>query len=89
MNSQTDGMTDNGFEMSNFDGLIQLGMSEMLQADQTTYGHHFAWNFCGRVWWDGEQFCEEVRVHRVVREVIREPTLPELMATVNERYGFE
>ena len=72
--------------MSNFDHVIDEGMAEALQAGHC-YGQHYAWNFCGDVWWQDGQFIERVKVYRVVCGFHSAPTLRELMKVVNEAWG--
>lgn len=75
-------------EMTNFDHRIDDGLDELLKS-RTHWSRHNAWNFNGRVWWDGEQFCEEVWVYHVPQEVMKAPTLRDLMELVNDKYGSE
>ncbi len=76
--------------MSNDDGSIDDGLSEILQSEPCrVYGSHCAWDHCGRVWWDGEQFCEQVWCYGSVVGALCAPTLRELMNDVNEQYGCD
>ncbi len=74
--------------MSNLDHEIDPGFAEALKKNQV-FGIHSAWNFCGDVWWNGEQFVENVwRFHSIV-DTIKADTLQELMEFVNDGYGYD
>ena len=76
-----------GIGMSNLDNSIDEDFGQTLK-DQSVYGQHSAWDFCGWVWWDGEYFCEKVMCYGVDQEVIRANTLENLMNIVNDKYGW-
>ena len=75
--------------MSNFDHKIDDGLEADLRAGLK--GRHAAWEFNGRVWFDARlgMFCEAVRRYHALRGVVAAPTLRELMAEVNDEYGWE
>ena len=73
--------------MSNFDHRIDEGFAEAMQVGGR--GYHYAWDFCGEVWWENGKFCEEVWVNHVLQEVISADTLRALMKTVNNKYGWD
>jgi hypothetical protein len=76
--------------MSNFDHTIDKGFESALREQPNkVFGRHSAWNFNGKVWFDGKMFREEVWVHRVPQETVVEPTLSQLMEEVNSQYGYE
>jgi len=74
--------------MSNADGNIDEGFAEALRQARV-FGHHAGWDFCGRVWWDGSRFVEDVYRYRRLVATHRANTLPELMALVNDSWGWE
>ena len=74
--------------MSNFDHSVDDGFEDALRTGKLC-GEHYAWNFCGYVWFDGEQFCEDVHVYGEYQQTIKADTLEELMDRVNEQYGYE
>lgn len=81
-------MEDTGLGMSNFDHEIDDGLETALCArPNEVHGTHAAWNFCGYVWFDGKQFCEEVWRFNAPVEVIKADTLKDLMSEVNDQYG--
>ena len=76
--------------MSNFDQTVDEGFEDALKKDANKVcGQHSAWNFCGTVFFDGKQFCEQVSVHHVLREIIKDKTLNGLMEKVNNKYGWD
>lgn len=76
--------------MSNFDDSIDEGLEAALRAAPSkVYGIHSAWNFNGRVWYNGTSFVEEVWRHKAVVDTIRADTLTALRDAVNEKYGAE
>lgn len=79
-------LVNGGTRMSNCDHSIDDGTEEFLREGAAWIGHA-AWNFYGHVWWDGEQFCEEVWCYGSPRSVFRAATLRELMREVNAEYG--
>ena len=76
--------------MTNFDHSIDAGLDNLLRSNpnKVCVGHA-AWNFHGTVWFDGEQFVEEVWTYGSPREVIKAGTIPELMEAVNSEYGYD
>jgi len=74
--------------MSNCDHTIDNGMEDVLRS-QPVAGSHFAWDFCGTVWFDGENFVEEVFRFHVPVEILKAPSLRELMTAVNDKYGYK
>lgn len=74
--------------MSNFNHTIDDGFEEALKAGQV-FGRHAGWEFNGRVWWDGTMFCEQVSRHHVHVQTYRAPSLCDLMAVVNDQWGWD
>lgn len=81
-------MVEGVLGMTNFDHTIDDGFESSLRT-QAVWGRHAGWNFNGRVWFDGNEFCEEVWTYHVPREVVRASSLQELMRIVNEQYGTD
>jgi hypothetical protein len=54
-----------------------------------TFGEHCGYNFHGIVWFEDDQYHEEVCVHRNVRGTYHADTLEELVQEVNSKYGSE
>lgn len=80
--------TRSGKAMSNYNRTVAPGMEADLRAGML--GQHAAWDFHGEVWFDPAEgaFKEEVKVYGVARGVLSAPTLEELMAKVNDVYGW-
>lgn len=74
--------------MSNFDHTVDEGFEDALKAEKV-YGRHSGWHFNGEVWWDGTEFRERVWVHRMVMKTVAASSLKELMALVNDEFGWE
>lgn len=74
--------------MSNSDGQIDDGMEEDLR--QGMRSAHYAWDFCGDVWYDAERgvFFEAVMQYHVLVAIVSSPTLAGLMQAVNDRFGY-
>ena len=89
--TDTDRMAEErNLTMSNLDHTIDDGLEAALKAAPSAiYCRHAAWNFNGRVWWDGQMFVEQVWVYGSPRAEIRAATLQELMDEVNSEYGYE
>lgn len=86
-----DGMFDSDKEadvsMSNFDHTVDAGMEKVLKSGM--WGRHAGWNFNARVRWDGERFHSQVwRFQRKVGDYYAD-TLEDLMAQVNDIFGWE
>lgn len=72
----------------NLDQSIDEGLADVL-TDENVHAHHFAWDFCGDVYWDGLQFIENVNRYHVRVDTIKAPTLSQLMDDVNAKYGSD
>lgn len=73
--------------MSNFDGQIDNGLDVALKGGQV-FARHAAWDFNGRVWWDGERFREQVWVHGSPVQTLAAESLEDLMREVNDEFGW-
>src|SRR2546423_8251805 len=75
--------------MSNFDHQIDDGMEADLRGGMCS--SHAAWDFHGTVWYDPDRgrFCELVHRYRAPVGVYAAPTLKELMAEVNDEWGWD
>lgn len=86
--TQTYGMTEVPYGMSNFDYIIDPELERALKRQPNrVYGTHAGQDFNGRVWFDGVRFKEEVWRHGTPVEVVSAASLRELLAMVNDRYG--
>lgn len=86
---ETDSPTTS-LEMSNCDGSISPGLADVLIAGEgVARAHHYAWNFCGRVWYEAGRFHEQVSVYGAVREEFDAESLEALMTKVNDEYGHD
>ena len=85
----TQKMTElNNLGMTNFDGTIDDGLSDALQAQPgKVFGIHAGWNFNGRVYFNDGKFWEEVWVYGSPVDTISADSLLELMDAVCDRYG--
>jgi hypothetical protein len=79
--------TYSGRGMSNCDHRIDDGLEEDLRAGM--YSEHYAWNFCGTLWYDAEAavFKEDVFVYHASQGIRSAATLEELMRAVNDEFG--
>ena len=76
--------------MSNFDHVIDEGMDEQLRAQPgKVFSRHAAWNFNGKVWFEGDAFHSEIWVYGSPRQTLHAPTLRELMKLANDEYGYD
>lgn len=76
--------------MTNFDWTIDHGVVDTLRAKPNkVYVQYAGWNFCGYVWWDGQQFCCEVWQFNQPIDEICASTLEEIMERVSAEYGHE
>lgn len=78
--------TDLGTIMSNFDYEVEEG-SELKLKSMDCYGGYAANGFYGIVWYDGEQFCCEVRRHGSHIETVCVDSLKGVMVECCERFG--
>jgi hypothetical protein len=85
--SVPDGYQEIPLGMSNSDHEVDPGFAEALKAGKV-FGRHAAWEFNGKVWWDG-QFVETVWRYHVPVATYRADTLEELMQIVNAEWGWE
>jgi hypothetical protein len=51
------------------------------------HGKHYAWNFCGTVWFDGKEWCEDVMRYGDHVELITGPSVEHVVAEANKKYG--
>lgn len=72
--------------ITNFDHSIDRDQIDKLRLG-AAFSRHAAWDFCGRVWFDGNKWHEEVWVYGIAREIVTADTPEELMRTVNAMYG--
>lgn len=83
-------MTEINLGMTNFDGSIDAGFAEALQAQPgKVYGQHSAWNFCGCVYFYDGKFHEEVWVYGSPRKTISADNLRDLMTAACEEFGYD
>lgn len=76
--------------MTNFDHSIREGADqELKQRPNEAVGAHSAREFRGDVFFDGEEFVEVVNRYHEAVDVVRAPTLEQLMRDVNEKWGRE
>lgn len=76
--------------MTNFDHSIREGADqELKQRPNEAVGARSAWEFRGDVFFDGEEFVEVVNRYHEAVDVVRAPTLEQLMRDVNEKWGRE
>lgn len=74
--------------MTNFDHSIDDGLETALKAGKV-YGSHAGREFYGAVYWREGEFHEDVRRYGAFVGSFSAPTLKELMATVNDEWGWE
>lgn len=74
--------------ISNFDYRLDDGLEEDLRAGKLV--EHTAYDFHGVISYDSSsaEFTEEVSAHRVVQGTRRAATLPELVMSVNDEFGW-
>ena len=90
MNFDTDSMEEIELGMTNFDGSIDEGFAEALQARPgEVFGRHAGWNFNGKVFFLDDRFHEQVWVFGTPRKVISADTLPDLMREVCVQFGHQ
>ena len=79
-----------GVLMSNLDHALRTTEAPDILKSGQVYGLYTAANFCGRVWWDGENqvFKCEIWVCRGSEGVMEAPTLKQLMTVVSDKYGY-
>jgi len=86
----TQEMEEIGLGMTNFDGSIDDGFAEALQASPgKVMGRHSGWNFKGLVYFYGGKFHEEVWVYGSPRQTMSAGSLRKLMDAVCEQYGHD
>ena len=79
-----------GLGMSNLGGSIDEGFEDALRAEPAAVrGKHYAWNFCGDVYFADGMFHEDVYSYRVLVGSYTAPSLRELMEVVNAEHGYE
>lgn len=88
--SATVGMTETELGMSNCYHEIEEGLAEALKEKPgEVFAIYAGWNFNARVWFKDEKFHVEVWTYHVIREILSEDTLEEIMQTVSEKYGHD
>lgn len=79
---------DTDLTMTNFDHSIEDGMAEAL-VGRRAYGTHAGWEFNGKVWWADGQFHEAVYRYGDFQRVYSAGSLRDLMAVVNDDWGWK
>jgi hypothetical protein len=80
--------TDNSL-YSNFDHVFDLDVvQELASHPGELCAHHAAWDFSGYVWYDGEEWCEQVWQYKVQVETRTNRVLTDLIESVNNDYGW-
>lgn len=74
---------------SNFDHVLNESVvAELKKNPNRLHAQHAAWGFCGEIWWDGEQWIEEVWVYGSPVTVYRsEEIMGVINAAINGRGG--
>ena len=88
--TDTEAMLELRLGMCNLDYSIDKGFEEALRADPNkVFGRHAGWHFNGEVWFDGQQFVEEVWVFGASQKIVKADSLAELMKVVSDEFGYE
>lgn len=75
---------------SDFDHIIDMDIVKLLQDNPNgIHAQHAAWNFCGYIWFDGENFIEEIWQYRQLIETRANEDINELISSINAEYGSE
>jgi hypothetical protein len=73
---------------SNFDHKLETATAAKLKENPgKLYAPHYAYNFCGYIWFDKGRFWEQVWVYHTVRRELSNPNLEELIEEVNSEFG--
>jgi hypothetical protein len=75
--------------MTNYDHSIDERFGPWLREAEprARWGQYSAQDFCGYVWFDGQQFACEILIYGAPINTIRADTLEEIMTLACERYG--
>jgi hypothetical protein len=71
----------------NLDGAIHAGFESALRSGPI-WGEHTAWEFYGKVWFDGTLFHEQVWRHKAPVAHVAAPSLDALLHAVNDEWGW-
>ena len=71
--------------MTNFDGSIEDGAEETLKTGKV-WGGYAAWDFYGKVWFDGRFKCQIMQYHNHVNTIVAD-SLQEIMDEACSLYG--
>ena len=74
--------------ISNFDGIVDHEAANEIK-DKELYGSHAGWNFHGRVWYQEDKWCCEVRCYGSWQGTFIADTLEEIMKDVSDEHGYE
>ena len=74
--------------MSNFDHSIDEGLALKLKENPMSYALYTAWNFCGRVWYENNEFRCEIWLHGSPVNIIHADTLESIMEIACNTYGY-
>ena len=73
---------------SNFDHTVINEVVEQAKHEKVIADYP-AYNFLGYVWWDGKQFNCEIWQYKEPVEIIKAPTIEEIMGTASDKYGVQ
>jgi len=75
---------------SNFDHELDNKVVKLVETHPNKlYAQHAAWNFCGYVWFNGQQWKEEVWQWNSPVEILVADTIKNLIDSVNAQYGYD
>lgn len=74
--------------MSNFDHSINITVADQLKT-KPVWASYTGWNFCGKVWWEENQWHCEVRQYKEHVATVSADTLEGIMSEICAEYGSE
>jgi len=74
--------------MSNYDREINETTAAEIKGKEV-FSRYAGWDFNGKVWWGNNQWNCEVWQYGNFMATVSAPTLPEIMYTVSETYGYD
>lgn len=74
---------------SNFDHKLNTSIVKEMKQNMNKEYYHSAQNFCGKIYFDGSEFVEEVWRYGALIEVKKNKDIVELITETNSEYGME
>jgi hypothetical protein len=90
MNATDDMREIEELSVSNWDHVVPYELEVLLVGSPNeVFAHHYGHDFCGRIYFDGRNFVEEVFRNGAFVGAVNGTSLDEVVESVNDEYGSD